>query len=883
MFELKKISKSFKDGVKKKNIFNDCSFKFPEKGMVFIIGKSGCGKSTLLNLLAGFDVPDDGNITFLGQDINELNGGESVAYYQHEIGFIFQDYNLIDSLSVYENISLAANVDKASVKKTVFNSLKKVGMNGFENRKISQLSGGQKQRVAIARALCSNVKVLLCDEPTGALDKENSIQVFECMKTISKNSLVIVVTHDLLFAKKYSDIILTIKEGKLVTYEKNFQDEISYNIKFDTSNFKRNIKVWKIGFSYVLCKKVRFLIAILLMTISLSAFGLSSSLVLFNKTNSVLNHMEDNDLNYLSYHKALDYEIDGHIFSQNIGFDENDIANLQKYSLSNVLPKYSYFEQKIVNINQNNSSLYSNVINGFCEINKQIITDFDFELFGTLPSNDNEVVITDYIYQVFKKDGYRTPFYERYDINEYNDIIGKEIQLSAYEDFDEYDIFKIVGILDTKFNDDLFKEKDTETTGVSDELNDQMRKYFNTSLEQTIFLKEGYYKRNIKTYNDSHYLENNGITVNNNVINYLNNFNVLSYASPNSENVIYKNGSLDNIGIVLPLVSFETTETHCLNLYITYYAESVFSTIETAFKNDFGEESTYQTYSSYLIINDYQDSKYLNISKNDLTKWCINKFIEDHSLFETNNYSIRINANNSNTLVNLELQGITFGESKKAVYLSTKNYNKLVDKLSYYRNDISMCYIPLSDNKMANKDLFEFNGLIVANQPEYILDTNYRVNKAYYEVDNLSTFIYDNIDDGIAFYKSLLLVIGGALFVFSIFFIFFDVKGIISTKEKEIGILKSLGINSKSIIGSFVVYSIIFTLATSILSNLSCIVISNVINNIIQEKYCCNLNYINYSYIQGVIGFILTFCFSSVISFFSIIKTYRKKTIDLIK
>ena len=194
-----------------------------------------------------------------------------------------------------------------------------------------------------------------------------------------------------------------------------------------------------------------------------------------------------------------------------------------------------------------------------------------------------------------------------------------------------------------------------------------------------------------------------------------------------------------------------------------------------------------------------------------------------------------------------------------------------------------MCYIPLSDNKMANKDLFEFNGLIVANQPEYILDTNYRVNKAYYEVDNLSTFIYDNIDDGMAFYKSLLLVIGGALFVFSIFFIFFDVKGIISTKEKEIGILKSLGINSKSIIGSFVVYSIIFTLATSILSNLSCIVISNLINNIIQEKYCCNLNYINYSYIQGVIGFILTFCFSSVISFFSIIKTYRKKTIDLIK
>ena len=254
MFELTNISKSFKDGEKNKVIFKDCSFTFPDKGMIFIVGKSGCGKSTLLNLLAGFDTPDEGKISFLGKNVNGLNEQESVSFYQHEIGFVFQEFNLIESLNVFENIAISSNGKIDDIKINVSNALKKVDLSGYGQRKISQLSGGQKQRVAIARALCSNVKVLLCDEPTGSLDKNNSNQVFDCLKEISQTSLVIIVSHDLQSAQKYGDDIITIKDGSLVSNKENVKEQNKNISTFNSLNYKRNINVGKLGLSYTLSK-----------------------------------------------------------------------------------------------------------------------------------------------------------------------------------------------------------------------------------------------------------------------------------------------------------------------------------------------------------------------------------------------------------------------------------------------------------------------------------------------------------------------------------------------------------------------------------------------------------------------------------------------------
>ena len=883
MFELTNISKSFKDGEKNKVIFKDCSFTFPDKGMIFIVGKSGCGKSTLLNLLAGFDTPDEGKISFLGKNVNGLNEQESVSFYQHEIGFVFQEFNLIESLNVFENIAISSNGKINDIKLNVSNALKKVDLSGYGQRKISQLSGGQKQRVAIARALCSNVKVLLCDEPTGSLDKNNSNQVFDCLKEISQTSLVIIVSHDLQSAQKYGDDIITIKDGSLVSNKENVKEQNKNICTFNSLNYKRNINVGKLGLSYTLSKKVRILIAILLMTISLSAFGISSSLLTFTKTDAVLNHMEENDLNYLSYKKVLDYKIDDHSFSQKINLSKNDILNIQNYTGINVLPKYSYFNQKIVNIYQKNSDLYSNVINGFCEINTKNIEELGFNIYGNLPSNDNEIVITDYTYQMFKWNGYKSPSYEITEISTYDDIIGREMQLSAYQNFVEYDIFKIVGILDTSFNKDIFGDIDSEEFNMNDDLDDQLEAYFNTSLDQTIFLKEGYYERNIVPYNDTNYSENKGININNSFIDCSQNFNKISYVIPSFTNVIYKNSSLDDNGVILPLESFETTENICLASYVGFYAESIFDEIEEQFKIDYGEESTYITYVSYLSINGYKDTKYHEISKDELTRWCVNKFIEEHGIFEQNTYSVAMNANISNTLSNLEIQGITFGDNEQTVYLSMNNYDGLVEGLSYYKNDISSFYIPLNKKELVNKKLFSLEGAELNEQPEYILDTNYKVNKVYVKVDNLSTFIYDSIDNGISFYKTIILAVGCSLFIFSICFMIFDIKGIVSFKEKEIGILKSLGVDIKSIISAFMIYTTIFTLLTSILSNITCVVTNNIINNLINKTFHCIFTFINYSYIQAIFGLLITFISCSVISIFSVMKTYRRKTIDLLR
>ncbi len=218
MLETKDLVKIYKP---KKGVrvtaLDHVSIKFPETGMVFLLGKSGSGKSTLLNVLGGLDRYDSGEILIKGKSSKRFRQSHFDSYRNTYVGFIFQEYNILDAFSVGANIALALQLQGVKPTNERINEiLREVDLEGYGSRKPNELSGGQKQRVAIARALVKDPKIIMADEPTGALDSNTGRQVLETLKKLSTDRLVIVVSHDREFAEQYADRIIELADGKVI-------------------------------------------------------------------------------------------------------------------------------------------------------------------------------------------------------------------------------------------------------------------------------------------------------------------------------------------------------------------------------------------------------------------------------------------------------------------------------------------------------------------------------------------------------------------------------------------------------------------------------------------------------------------------------------------
>ncbi|MBR2622238.1 MAG: ATP-binding cassette domain-containing protein [Clostridia bacterium] len=197
---------------------DDVSLKLPERGMVFLLGKSGSGKSTLLNLLGGLDRYDEGDIIIRGVSSKSFKQQDFDTYRNTYVGFIFQEYNVLEEFSVGANIALAIELQgRRATDEEVNKILLEVDLEGYGNRKPNELSGGQKQRVAIARALIKNPEIIMADEPTGALDSVTGRAVLDTLKKLSSDKLVLVVSHDREFAETYGDRIIELSDGKVIS------------------------------------------------------------------------------------------------------------------------------------------------------------------------------------------------------------------------------------------------------------------------------------------------------------------------------------------------------------------------------------------------------------------------------------------------------------------------------------------------------------------------------------------------------------------------------------------------------------------------------------------------------------------------------------------
>lgn len=219
MLEIRNVTKIYrtKGGVITRAL-DDVSISFGETGMVFLLGKSGSGKSTLLNVSGGLDEPTSGEIIVKGKSSKSFSGADFDSYRNTFVGFIFQEYNILDEFNVEDNIALALELQGKSKDRDKINSLlREVDLEAYAKRKPNTLSGGQKQRIAIARALVKDPQIIMADEPTGALDSATGKQVFDTLKKLSETRLVIIVSHDREFAEIYGDRIVELKDGKIIS------------------------------------------------------------------------------------------------------------------------------------------------------------------------------------------------------------------------------------------------------------------------------------------------------------------------------------------------------------------------------------------------------------------------------------------------------------------------------------------------------------------------------------------------------------------------------------------------------------------------------------------------------------------------------------------
>ncbi len=457
MIEISNVNKKYHSKANEEVVAIDgINLKFNHNGLVFILGKSGSGKSTFLNILGGLDSANTSKIFINKKKLNRFDETTCSEYRNTYIGFVFQEYNLLDDLNVYDNIALALQMQNREVdRETVLNILKEVDLEGLEERELDELSGGQKQRVAIARALVKNPEIILADEPTGNLDSETSEQVFELFKRISKDKLIICVSHDAEYAHKYADRIIEISDGKIIrdTNPEVMEDDVqapdmirpvlpkSFIYHMSVGNILNN-KLRMVVTSVI----VAFLMAILTAVYTTLNVSTAVDVDLFKA--SSMNHLMVMHRNSETRELSTDQLVRIQRVLPDYGANLYKRFNLVKEGQLLNISSLSFGELNKDSLSSENTRLLSE---SYLDVIKTLPLNFVEtsvgssiydNLIGAEPKNNHEVVISSYLADLMIQSGYLVDG-NLVKFDTYQEVVNSNINLMLGET-----LVKVVGVLE---------------------------------------------------------------------------------------------------------------------------------------------------------------------------------------------------------------------------------------------------------------------------------------------------------------------------------------------------------------------------------------------------------------------------------------------------
>ena len=626
MLKLKNITKIYKTGTFTQKALNKVSINFRENEFVSILGPSGSGKTTLLNIVGGLDKYDSGDLIINETSTKKYKDRDWDTYRNHRIGFIFQSYNLIPHQSVLSNVELAltlSGVSKKERKKRAIKALKEVGLSDHIHKRPNQLSGGQMQRVAIARALINNPDILLADEPTGALDSETSVQIMNLLKKISKDKLVIMVTHNPELAKEYSNRIISLKDGE-VTNDTNPYDG-KEKIDFKKSKTKKTsmsfLTALSLSLNNLMTKKGRTLLTAFAGSIGI--IGIALILSLSNGVNNYIAKIQEDTLtsyplmiekntvdtatlmtSFMGEGSGEEHDLDA-IYSNNImtdmistmygGITTNNLVEFKKYiENNNELKKYANDIKYTYNLNlqiytkdslkvnpsnmmsmfnptvSNNETNMSGGVQIFNELttNTKLLNSQYEVIKGKMPENyDEMVLIVDENNEIVDYVLYAIGIKDQKEIQEtmMNMMSGKEIQefeqtKYSYDDILNTNYKLVLNSLYYKKENGVWTDKSNDLLYVSELVN----KGIDLNIVGIIKPKEG---SNISTANGVGYTKE----LTEYVINQINNSEVVKQQLENKDINIFTNkpftglesleNNLANMGVV------QIDDPYAINIY----------------------------------------------------------------------------------------------------------------------------------------------------------------------------------------------------------------------------------------------------------------------------------------------------------------------------
>ena len=897
MIELKNVCKEYKakNRVVTKAL-NNINIKLPSSGLVFVLGKSGSGKSTLLNLIGCMDKVTSGNILINDKDISKLSESKLNDYRNSCFGFIFQEHNLIEKFSVYDNLKLPCTLKKLKYKKDDYDKiLNSVSLDNLGYRRVNELSGGQKTRVSIARALIKNPNVILADEPTGNLDSTNSIQIFEILKNISKDRLVIVVTHDTEYAYKYGDRVIEIEDGNIT------KDNIVNQINEDN----KEIKIVKSRLSFVDAikfsslnlrrKTIRLIVISIIISVTLTLFGYSYLMSDIDIINTHVKTMINNNETEMTLVKKIsgknlsDINPALSISDEDIKYIRNNITNNIELTYRLVLDnefmkleKNMDFENPNLELSYNAYYNHTYTESTFIEKSKESLESL--KLIGSAPTGNNDIaiykVLADYLLIngtiILDSDSKGNLIQKTWYPKDYNDLVNshKKILLTNgnFRNSKKYYVL-ITGIIDedlSKFEVlktiDRTKAKHEQKT-LLDEFSNKYMPLLNLRIVSDSFYKD--------TIMDKNYILDNNLydlTYTYNNEKYYTSFSSSLISSV--EMNIYDGKKTrkisdikeDEIVLDMSLISKMNGGDKFYSEQLEIYTKKIDKEYEDKVKQrekKLEEEQKKLDDDPEYIVKEIPEIVKLDENKilDDFNK----KFIDDFGIIgKIINVSINdLYKENNSKAYDLKVIGYVYGNNENNSDKSLVNEKLISEYMRGNRETYKININEIDENKI--KDLLV----------KYSDDKNFNISTLYSStIKSLKTSVNK--------LNGLFKKISYGLIAFSIVLLTLYILMSINNSKKEIGILRSLGTKISGIYKIFYIEGLIIGVISVVLSSVFIYFGTGFINNYISKDLFYSVKPIVFN--PNVILYIsvIIFIAVSISSLIPLMKISKSKVIDII-